>query len=63
MNGGYKKEAKTFVDAIKKLAEKPDNLENLEFYLSVHFSEWLKKYANTPERMAIEMQEFAEMES
>ena len=59
---GYKEESKIFVDAIKKLAENPDNLDNLEFYLSVHFSEWLSRYANTPENLAGEMKQFAEME-
>ena len=56
------KAAADFVNAIKTIANKPENLDNLESYLSYHFSEWLEKYANTPEDMAAEMREFAEME-
>lgn len=53
--------AKQFVAAIKTIAEKPENLENLEIYLSYHFPEWMKKFANTPETLTREMREFAEM--
>lgn len=53
--------AKQFVAAIKTIAEKPENLENLELYLSHHFPEWLEKYANTPETLTAEMREFAKM--
>ena len=56
------KAAADFVNAIKTIANKPENLDNLESYLSYHFSEWLEKYANTPEDIAAEMREFAEME-
>ena len=56
------KAAADFVNAIKTIANKPENLDNLESYLSYHFSEWLEKYANTPEDMAAEMREFSEME-
>lgn len=56
------KAAADFVNAIKTIANKPENLDNLESYLSYHFSEWLKKYANTHEDIAAEMREFAEME-
>ena len=58
----HKCAAAQFVAAIKTIAEKPENLDNLELYLSLHFGEWLKKYANTPEWMAAEMRDFAEME-
>ena len=51
-----------FAEAIKRLAENPQNLENLESYLSWHFPEWLERYANTPENMAAEMLSFANME-
>lgn len=54
--------AKVFTNAIKKLAEKPENLENLEFYLENHFDVWLEKYASTPETLAYELKHFAEME-
>ena len=54
--------AKQFVEAIKTIAQKQDNLDNLESYLSRHFPVWLKKYANTPETITAEMRAFAEME-
>ena len=36
--------AKIFIKAIKTIALKPDNLDNLETYLSYHFTEWLEKW-------------------
>lgn len=57
----HEKTAAQFIAAIKTLAEKPENLANLENYLSYHFPEWLQKYANTPETLACEMISFAEM--
>lgn len=53
--------ARVFIQAIKTIAEKPENLDNLESYLSYHFPVWLEKYANTPEGIAAEMKNFAEM--
>lgn len=58
----YEKQAAEFCEAIRTLANKPENLENLESYLSRHFSEWISKWANNPENLAAEMKEFAEME-
>lgn len=58
----YEKAAETFCAAIKTLAEKHDNLCNLESYLTHNFGEWLSKFANTPETLALELKEFAEME-
>lgn len=55
------KVAEQFIEAIKLMAEKPDNLNNFECYLSYHFAEWLKVYANTPETMVAEFRSFAEM--
>ena len=57
-----KQAAADFVESIKLIATKPDNLDNLESYLSRHFSEWISKWANTPEDLAAEMKMFAEME-
>ena len=51
-----------FVNAIKTIAGKPENLDNLECYLSHHFEAWVKKYANTPENLTAELMEFANME-
>ena len=57
-----KKNADIFTQAIKDLASKPENLENLNSYLSFHFSTWLEKWANTPEGLAEELKAFATME-
>ena len=56
------KAATVFAAAIKTIAKKPANLDNLESYLSYHFTEWLRKYANTPDGIAAEMKEFASMD-
>lgn len=54
--------AADFTAAIKELASKPENLENLQSYLAQHFTAWLEKFANTPDDMAAEMKAFASME-
>ena len=59
----YEKQAAAdFVESIKLIATKPDNLDNLESYLSRHFSEWISKWANSPASLVAEMKAFAEME-
>ena len=58
----YEEQATQFCEAIRALANKPENLENLESYLSRHFSEWISKWANSPASLAEEMKMFAEME-
>ena len=62
MENNMEKVAEQFVNAIKTIAEKPENLDNLQWYLSYHFEAWVKKYANTPEGPTAEMVEFANME-
>ena len=62
MTRKHEQAAKTLVKAIQTIANKPQNLDNLESYLSMHFPEWLEKFANTPETLAAELREFAEME-
>ena len=57
-----KESADIFTQAIKDLASKPENLENLNSYLSFHFSTWLNKWANTPEGLSEELKMFAEMD-
>ena len=57
-----KKNADIFIQAIKDLASKPENLENLNSYLSFHFSTWLEKWASTPEGLAEELKMFSTME-
>lgn len=54
--------AKMFCNAIRIMAQKPDNIDNLESYLEYHFENWLKIYGNNPEDLAMEMKTFAEME-
>lgn len=58
----YEKEAAEFCKAIKRLAENPDSLENLESYLSGHFQFWLEKFADNPGNISAELAAFAEME-
>lgn len=58
----YEKEALQVAEAIQKLAEKTDNMNNFVSYLTYHFPAWLEKFANTPENIAFELREFANME-
>ena len=51
-----------FVKAIKMLAEKPDNMDNFECYLSHHFDAWMKEFAYDPITLTAEVKHFAEME-
>lgn len=54
--------AKRFVEAIKKIAKKEDNIDNLQHYLSMHFESWLERFARTPLAIVCEMESFADME-
>lgn len=38
----FENEAAIFCEAIKTIAAKPENLENFEAYLSIHFEKWLE---------------------
>ena len=58
----YDNLAERFIDAIAKLADNPKNLDNLERYLSHHFGEWIDKFANTPEGLTTEIEQFAKMD-
>ena len=62
MNNRQEKVAEAFCEAIEKLASKPENLKNLESYLSHHFYIWFERYANTPEGITYELQGFADMD-
>lgn len=57
----YEKEANVFCDAIRAMADKPETVDNLESYLSNHFDVWLKCFADTPDRLANELKEFAKI--
>ena len=58
----YTVEAAQFCNAIRELANKPENLQNLESYLEYHFDKWMEKYASTPDDIAAEMSNFAQMD-
>ena len=58
----HEQTAKQFCEALRTIAGKPENLENLENYLSYHFAEWMNKYANTPENITAELKSFADMD-
>lgn len=48
--------------AIQDLAKCPEKLNILENYLGEHFDEWLKTYADTPDKIAYEFENFANFE-
>ena len=54
--------AEKFINAIKEIASKHENLDNFESYLSYHFDVWMEKFANSPEGLTSEVKHFAEME-
>ena len=62
MNRKHEQTAKQFCEALREIAGKPENLENLESYLSYHFAEWMNKYANTPENITAELKSFADLD-
>ena len=53
--------ATLFIKAIQTIANKPENLNNFESYLSYHFDTWLNNFADTPEKITAELIAFAEM--
>ena len=53
--------AKILADAIRTFAEKPENIDNFESYLSNHFDTWMQKFAKDPDGLANEFRTFAEM--
>ena len=59
MERKYKQDAKEFCEAVKTIAGNPENLENLELYLSIHFQKWLDRFANYPENITAELKRFA----
>lgn len=54
--------AERFVEAIKRIAKKEENLNNLQHYLSRNFEQWLTRFANTPQDIVFELEQFAKME-
>lgn len=55
----YENEAKRFTEAIRALANNEDALDNLKYYLSMHFDVWMQKFASTPESITAELNSFA----
>lgn len=62
MERQYAEEARQVCAAIKKLAANEAALDNLESYLSIHFDEWLKSYADYPGGITYELERFAEID-
>ena len=54
--------AKKFIKAIRTIAEKENNLNNFQLYLSIHFDKWMEKFASNPEGLTAELESFANME-
>ena len=55
----YQNTAKRFTEAIRALANNEDALDNLKYYLSMHFDVWMQKFASTPESITAELNSFA----
>lgn len=58
----YQNTAKRFAEAIVDLAKNEDALDNLKYYLSMHFDVWMQKFASTPEGITSELTDFANIE-
>ena len=61
MENENRESAERLVNAIKRLANNPENLDNFESYLSHCFDKWLATWVTTPAGMANEFETFAEM--
>ena len=57
----HEQSAKMLCDAIRAFGQNPEALDNFEAYLSIHFSVWLEKFANTPESIATEFEQFSKI--
>ena len=55
------KNAARMREALTNFSKNPENIENFCLYLEHHFSQWLTKYASTPEGLTEEMQHFSKM--
>lgn len=51
--------SKALCDAIRNFAKHPETIENFELYLSYHFDTWYKKFANTPDGLIHELNQFS----
>jgi hypothetical protein len=61
-NGKFEQLAHEFAEALRTFAEKPENIDNIESYLSYHFDVWMEKWTSDPEGLTSEMKHFANME-
>ena len=61
MERRFEQQAEMVCNAIKMFAENEQALDNFKCYLSMHFDKWLEKWASTPDGMAEEMKDFAEI--
>lgn len=56
-----KQNAERVAEAVKRLAESPEALDNFKSYLTRHFDAWLKEYASTPDGLANELEAFSKI--
>ena len=54
--------AERFIEAIKRISKKEENLNNLQHYLSIHFEQWIERFARTPLAIVCEIESFADMD-
>lgn len=57
-----KENAKNLCNAIKKLANNENSLQNFQWYLEQHFETWLQKYCNTPDGLANGIESFSNIQ-
>ena len=58
----YQNTAKRFAEAVVALTNNEDALDNLKYYLSMHFDVWMQKFASTPESITAELNSFAHID-
>ncbi len=55
----YDTQAERTIEALRKMLSNDFATGNFKMYLSNHYAEWLDKFANTPDGMATELEQFA----
>lgn len=61
MRGQYAEQAARLGAALKKLVANEEAIDNFETYIEWHLPAWYEKYANTPEGLISELEQFAGM--
>lgn len=56
------KNAKILCDAIKKMVNNENAINNFQSYLEFHFDKWMQKYAYDPDGLTTEFKNFSETE-